>query len=97
VLYVLGLLQRADRPLRFNELMRSVEGVTQKSLTKTLRTLERDGFVDRRVPARGHRRLGDAECRQGRRRPGELRCRAPGGRRHLRLEPARLIADADVR
>ncbi|SFJ44070.1 winged helix-turn-helix transcriptional regulator [Amycolatopsis sacchari] len=51
VLYVLGLLRAADRPLRFGELKRSVEGVTQKSLTKTLRTLERDGFVDRRVHA----------------------------------------------
>jgi DNA-binding HxlR family transcriptional regulator len=51
VLYVLGQLERSDRPLRFNELRRSVEGVTQKSLTKTLRTLERDGFVDRRVHA----------------------------------------------
>lgn len=49
VLYVLGLLRAAERPLRFGELKRSVEGVTQKSLTKTLRTLERDGFVDRRV------------------------------------------------
>jgi DNA-binding HxlR family transcriptional regulator len=51
VLDVLGLLQSADRPLRFTELRRSVEGVTQKSLTKTLRTLERDGFVDRRIYA----------------------------------------------
>lgn len=51
VLYVLGLLRSADRPLRFGELKRSVEGVTQKSLTKTLRTLERDGLVDRRVYA----------------------------------------------
>jgi DNA-binding HxlR family transcriptional regulator len=48
-LYVLGLLGAAERPLRFGELKRSVEGMTQKSLTKTLRTLERDGFVDRRV------------------------------------------------
>ncbi len=51
VLYVLGLLQGTDRPLRFGELKRSVEGVTQKSLTKTLRALERDGLIDRRVYA----------------------------------------------
>lgn len=63
VLYVLGLLRSADRPLRFSELQRSVEGVTQKSLTKTLRTLERDGLVDRRiyatVPLRVEYRLTD--------------------------------------
>lgn len=51
VLYVLSLLDAADRPLRFGELKRAVEGVTQKSLTKVLRTLERDGLVDRRVHA----------------------------------------------
>ncbi|MEU3184823.1 helix-turn-helix domain-containing protein [Streptomyces sp. NPDC006923] len=51
VLYVLGLLERHDRPLRFNELRRTIEGVTQKSLTQTLRTLERDGLVDRKVYA----------------------------------------------
>jgi len=51
VLYVLGMLRLADRPMRFGELLRSVEGVTQKSLTKTLRALERDGFVQRRVYA----------------------------------------------
>ncbi|MEU7813079.1 helix-turn-helix domain-containing protein [Pseudonocardia sp. NPDC049154] len=51
VLYVLDLLGQAERPLRFTEVRRAVEGVTQKSLTKTLRTLERDGLVDRRVHA----------------------------------------------
>ena len=51
VLYGVGLLRSADRPVRFSGLQRSVEGVTQKSLTKTLRTLERDGLVDRRIYA----------------------------------------------
>jgi DNA-binding HxlR family transcriptional regulator len=63
VIYVLGLLRAADRPLRFSELRRQVEGITQKSLTATLRTLERDGFVDRRayatVPPRVEYRLTD--------------------------------------
>jgi DNA-binding HxlR family transcriptional regulator len=48
-LYVLGALRRFDRPLRFNELRRLLDGVTQKMLTQTLRQLERDGFVTRTV------------------------------------------------
>jgi DNA-binding HxlR family transcriptional regulator len=39
----------ADGPLRFSRLMDRVEGVSQKSLTATLRHLERDGFVKRTV------------------------------------------------
>ena len=34
-------------PLRFGQLRRQLEGVTQKMLTQTLRTLERDGLVTR--------------------------------------------------
>lgn len=40
-------LERED--LRYNDLRRKVEGVTQKMLTQTLRHLERDGLVSRRV------------------------------------------------
>jgi DNA-binding HxlR family transcriptional regulator len=35
--------------LRFSELQRSIEGISQKMLTQTLRTLERDGMVRREV------------------------------------------------
>jgi DNA-binding HxlR family transcriptional regulator len=35
--------------LRFQELRRTVEGVSQKMLTQTLRALERDGLVARTV------------------------------------------------
>jgi DNA-binding HxlR family transcriptional regulator len=48
-LYVLGLLQRYQRPLRFTELRRQIEGITQKSLTQALRNLERDGLISRTV------------------------------------------------
>ena len=44
---LLGLLQ--DGPMRFGELMRRVDGISQKSLTQTLRSLERDGLLTRTV------------------------------------------------
>lgn len=37
--------------LRFQELRRAVEGVSQKMLTQTLRILERDGLVSRKIYA----------------------------------------------
>lgn len=48
-LYVLGALNRAPRAVRFNELRRLLDGVSQKVLTQTLRRLERDGLVQRAV------------------------------------------------
>lgn len=39
----------ADGPQRHGELMRTVAGASQKMLTQTLRTLERDGLVTRTV------------------------------------------------
>ncbi|WP_407319237.1 helix-turn-helix domain-containing protein [Isoptericola halotolerans] len=38
-----------ERPCRFNELRRAIPAVTQKSLTGTLRRLERNGVVAREV------------------------------------------------
>jgi DNA-binding HxlR family transcriptional regulator len=38
-----------ERPLRFNDLRRAIPVVTQKSLTATLRRLERNGMVERIV------------------------------------------------
>ena len=38
-----------EQPLRFNGLRRAIPTVTQKSLTTTLRRLERNGMVDRAV------------------------------------------------
>ncbi|GGF44138.1 winged helix-turn-helix transcriptional regulator [Williamsia phyllosphaerae] len=46
-LHVLNEL--CERPCRFNELRRAIPDVTQKSLTGTLRRLERNGIVERVV------------------------------------------------
>ena len=46
-LLVLALL--AERPLRFSELRRRIDGVSQRMLAVTLRHLERDGLISRTV------------------------------------------------
>ncbi|TWD29302.1 HxlR family transcriptional regulator [Streptomyces sp. T12] len=43
------LNELCERPCRFNDLRRAVPAVTQKSLTATLRRLERNGIVERKV------------------------------------------------
>jgi DNA-binding HxlR family transcriptional regulator len=48
-LWTMAVLAEAGEPLRFTRVMEQVEGVSQKSLTKTLRALERDGLVTRQV------------------------------------------------
>ncbi|GAB3601206.1 winged helix-turn-helix transcriptional regulator [Microbacterium tumbae] len=45
-----------ERPLRFGELHREVEGITKKVLVDTLRALERDGMVVHAVHEDGHGR-----------------------------------------
>jgi DNA-binding HxlR family transcriptional regulator len=46
-LLTIALLDR--RPLRFTELRRQIDGVSQRMLARTLRHLERDGLVSRTV------------------------------------------------
>lgn len=41
----------ADGPLRFSEITKRVDGISQKMLTQTLRGLEQDGLVTRTVTA----------------------------------------------
>jgi DNA-binding HxlR family transcriptional regulator len=62
--HVMALLAEAEENrLRFSELKKSIEGISQKMLTATLKTLERDGLIVRRVfpevPPRVEYRLTD--------------------------------------
>lgn len=45
VLLIVPLL--AERPVRNNEFLRLIDGISQKMLTQTLRELERHGLVER--------------------------------------------------
>lgn len=38
-----------ERPWRFNELKRSLDGISQKVLTDSLRSMEKDGIITRTV------------------------------------------------
>jgi DNA-binding HxlR family transcriptional regulator len=46
---MLVVVMLGDGPKRFNELRRSIGGISQRMLTLTLRALERDGLVTRTV------------------------------------------------
>ena len=46
---VLIVQMLADGPKRFSDLRRAIEGISQRMLTLTLKSLERDGLVTRTV------------------------------------------------
>ena len=46
---VLVIAYLQDKPRRFNELQRIITGISQKMLTQTLRSLERDGLITRTI------------------------------------------------
>ena len=46
---VMVIVYIQDGPRRFNEIKRGIEGISQQMLTRTLRGLERDGFVTRTI------------------------------------------------
>ena len=48
-LWTMSVIAESGQPMRFSRIMDHVEGISQKSLTKTLRGLERDGLVTRKV------------------------------------------------
>jgi DNA-binding HxlR family transcriptional regulator len=48
---VLILLLLRQQPIRFNQLRRSIAGISQKMLSQVLKSLERDGLIRRRAIA----------------------------------------------
>jgi DNA-binding HxlR family transcriptional regulator len=48
-LWTMSVIAQSGQPMRFSRIMDQVDGISQKSLTKTLRGLERDGLVTREV------------------------------------------------
>ncbi len=48
---VLVLLALEQESLRWGELRRAIEGISEKMLASTLRTLEADGFINREAQA----------------------------------------------
>ncbi len=48
-LWTMSVIAQFGQPMRFSRIMDQIEGISQKSLTKTLRGLERDGLVTREV------------------------------------------------
>src|SRR6202166_5023783 len=50
ILRIIAMLEKSRTPrARFSELKRSIPGISQRMLTATLRSLERDGLVTRDV------------------------------------------------
>jgi len=48
-LWTMSVIAQFGQPMRFSRIMDQVDGISQKSLTKTLRGLERDGLITRKV------------------------------------------------
>ena len=46
---ILAIVALRDKPLRFVEIRRRIQGVSDRMLTQTLRAMERDGLVQRKV------------------------------------------------
>ena len=53
---VLAMLTLADGPVRFNDLRRRIAGISQKMLSQTLKSLERDGLISGRWQTTEHNR-----------------------------------------
>jgi DNA-binding HxlR family transcriptional regulator len=79
---VLAIAALERRPWRFRELQRSIEGISQRMLTLTLRRLERDGLVARTVYPTRPPQVEYALTPMGRSLTGPLRALAEWSEQH---------------
>ena len=70
--WTMAVLDEAGSPVRFSRVLEQVKGVSQKSLTKTLRLLEQDGLVERTIFAEVSPRVESALTDLGREILGEI-------------------------
>ncbi|MBB6248375.1 helix-turn-helix domain-containing protein [Rhodanobacter sp. A1T4] len=85
-----------DQPRRFNDIKRQVGGISQQMLTRTLKTLERDGMVERTVRASTQPQVDYALTALGRSLSEPVRQLAQWARAHLAsIHDNRLRYDAN--
>lgn len=84
------LCQLSKRVARFNELKRTIPGVTQHMLTASLRELEANGIVQRTVYAEVPPRVEYRLTPHGRSLKPVIEALAHWGRIHLKLQSARI-------
>jgi len=83
------LCQLSKRVARFNELKRTIPGITQHMLTASLRELEANGIVQRTVYAEVPPRVEYQMTQHGRSLKPVIEALAHWGRLHLRQQAAR--------
>jgi DNA-binding HxlR family transcriptional regulator len=84
-----------DQPRRFNDIKRHVSGISQQMLTRTLKTLERDGMVERTVRATTPPQVDYALTALGRSLSEQVRQLALWARAHrTAIQDSRLRYDA---
>lgn len=79
---VLIIITLGQSPRRFNEIKRSINGISQRMLTLTLRGLERDGIVIRTVSPAAPPRVDYALTELGRDLLGPVGALGEWARRH---------------
>lgn len=92
---VLVINSLGEGPMRFSALKREIGNISQKMLTSTLRQLERDGFIERRVTPTRPPRVDYELTALGRELLGPLGALTHwAGANHARIEAARRDFDA---
>jgi DNA-binding HxlR family transcriptional regulator len=91
---IVGLLGAG--PKRFNEIRRTIDGISQRMLTLTLRALERDGLVIRTQYPTNPPAVEYALTKRGKSLLGPLTTLAEWGRDHrVEIEQSRVVFDQE--